>query len=130
MVQALAREAGRCAAVRTGRPWCRAWCRRLLYRAILYSVLVIVWRLYGEPYYTRALRRRKGSAQDGHGVEHGVVAEGRRVHRLRRQDLQEPVDGHLRRGRYSAMYNVAALSRRPVYFMWFSGTPSETYRAA
>jgi hypothetical protein len=33
--------------------------RRVLASALLYPVLTIAWRLYGEPYYTRALRLRQ-----------------------------------------------------------------------
>ena len=34
--------------------------RRILYSIVLYTVLIIVGRLYGEPYYIRALRLRQG----------------------------------------------------------------------
>jgi hypothetical protein len=34
--------------------------RRILHSVVLYTVLIIIGRLYGEPYYIRALRLRQG----------------------------------------------------------------------
>jgi hypothetical protein len=51
--------------------------RRISYCTVLYSVLTILWRGYGEPYYIRALRLRKGT-RAGH-TKAGLHVKGQRV---------------------------------------------------
>jgi hypothetical protein len=48
-----------------GRPAAEKTSRRKLCAAISYSVLIIVWRLYGEPYCRSALRLRQGPRAGG-----------------------------------------------------------------